>query len=369
MKKLKFLVITISVIIYFIYSTGINTEFIENLDIPAGVGTDIEEKSTDNVKYKAPTSVYIFESNGPGASRVVDGGSSTIGETREERNSHEDKELLFGLQKIYILGEDYARYGIDNTLDILFKTPTINDMGKLVVCKGKAQSMLEYKMTGYKSSADFIEGLLKNAKNHNFFGEDYKLITICIECKSEGRTPVIPYLEIKEKVPTITGMAVFKNSKMVYLLNMEETKFMNLLREDNSNGMLTIRKDSKHYISFEAESKRTVKCHREKGKYYFDINLNINGDVIENELYDNMITDEGIQEKFQKDLAEETKKNCYKFLNEMQNHYKMDMLSLGRNAIAKYGRNTGTDWNEAVSNSNITVNVKIKIGTLGRGDL
>ena len=59
------------------------------------------------------------------------------------------------------------------------------------------------------------------------------------------------------------------------------------------------------------------------------------------------------------------------FIEKMQSQYKIDVLDLGQVAVATYGRGTGTDWNEVVSNfdlSDIIVNVKVKVDNMGRGD-
>ncbi|MBV1820656.1 Ger(x)C family spore germination C-terminal domain-containing protein, partial [Bacteroidales bacterium MSK.15.36] len=48
--------------------------------------------------------------------------------------------------------------------------------------------------------------------------------------------------------------------------------------------------------------------------------------------------------------------------------YKIDLLELGRIAAAKYGRRTGVDWDEVVSDSEIDIKVNSKIVTTGKGN-
>ncbi|MDP4179223.1 MAG: Ger(x)C family spore germination C-terminal domain-containing protein, partial [Bacillota bacterium] len=59
---------------------------------------------------------------------------------------------------------------------------------------------------------------------------------------------------------------------------------------------------------------------------------------------------------------------CEEFINKMKTDYKVDCLELGRVAAAKYGRRTGTDWNKVVMDSDIKINVKVKLNKQGRGD-
>ena len=66
-------------------------------------------------------------------------------------------------------------------------------------------------------------------------------------------------------------------------------------------------------------------------------------------------------------MAKQVKEMCTGFLDKMKNEYKVDLLQLGWVAAAKYGRDTGVDWNEVVSNSDIKVNVKVHVDKVGRG--
>lgn len=66
-------------------------------------------------------------------------------------------------------------------------------------------------------------------------------------------------------------------------------------------------------------------------------------------------------EKFCRKKANEAIKN-------IKCKYKTDVLDLGKIAISKYGRGTGTDWDKVVCDSEIQINVKFKVNTEGRGD-
>ncbi|WP_406541043.1 Ger(x)C family spore germination C-terminal domain-containing protein [Clostridium ljungdahlii] len=75
---------------------------------------------------------------------------------------------------------------------------------------------------------------------------------------------------------------------MIAKTNVKEAKIINLLKENNVKGILTLQQNSKKYIDFYATSRRKVKCYRENGNYKFIINLDLKGDIISNELYKNM---------------------------------------------------------------------------------
>ncbi len=92
----------------------------------------------------------------------------------------------------------------------------------------------------------------------NFFSEKYSLIDFIIKSSSEGKNPIIPYLDIVEDQLKITGVAIFDKTKMVKKLDIEDVKILNLLRENKGKGILTIQKNSKEYINYYPQAKKRL---------------------------------------------------------------------------------------------------------------
>lgn len=353
--------------IFIISFAGSKGELIENLEIPVGVGTDIK-KSPVNTIYDVPILTYTFEEGNKVTSSLIHGEASTIGETREDRQLKSSKRFLLGLNRLFVFSEETARNGIKPFIDICFNNPEINDKAVCIICKGTASHILEYKPKGYNSSVEYIEGMVKNLRQFNFFPMEYSIIDIILRMDAEGRTALLPYVEIDNEGLKTTGLAIFDKDKMVAKTNMEETRIINILKENNVKGTLTLKQNSKQYINFYATSKRKIKCSKENGKYKFIINLKINGDIINNELYKNMYQSKDKVKKFENDMNIYVEKLCNSSINTIKNEYKIDVLDLGRVAAAKYGKNKNIDWNKVVSNSDIKVNVSVKVANEGRGD-
>lgn len=383
MKKKKIIIMILVVLIASIYAEKLQVSPMEELNGIAGIGYDINKELNGNVQYSVPFTLYDFKSKGKQGVRVTTkkaispGGnieresstimakSDTIGDTREERQLKSSKSYTIGTEKMAIIGEEQAVYGILNMVNILFSNANINDKNIFSVCKGKAEDILRFKVEGYASSSDYMEGMVKNATNYNFLSSEYNLINIYITLDSEGKNLVLPYLEIKDNNIIHTGMALFKGNKMAYVLPMDESKIMNMLREKKGKGILNLQEGPDKYINFDAMVKRKVKCNKIKGKYEFSIELDFQGDIIDNTLYKDMKIDN--EKEFEKLMGKKIEKMCYDFLDKMKNVYKIDCLNLGMYAAAKYGRETGVDWNYEVSNADIKVNVVVKIDKIGIG--
>lgn len=365
--KNKFVIIMVILILMWDF-IGTKGQLVEDLAIPISIGYDLLKKSEEDVKYSVPVEMHVSDPSGSMTSQVIAGEAKNIGGTRGDRQLKSNKKFLLGLEKVLIVSEEQAFYGIKNILDILTNNSNINDKALFIVCKGKAEDVLKDKVKGYANSGEYIAQLIKNAGYYNFFTGENNLINAMVRIDAEGRSFATPYIELKKNGSEITGLALFEGDKMVAKTNLQEAKIINLLRDKTGKGMLTIQKNNREYVNYYAKSKRKVKCYKEGEKYKFIIDIDLNGTIESNELYKNINNDIEVEKKFIEDMENSTKKMCEDFLQKSKSKWNTDFIGLGKFAVAKYGRHSGVDWNRVVPQSDIYVNVKVKVETQGRGD-
>ncbi|MBU3145107.1 Ger(x)C family spore germination protein [Clostridium sp. CF012] len=355
---------------FLVFFTGekMSSLSVEDLGISVGVGMGIDKNGEGDIIYRVSTTANEYKQDESVESILGTGVGSTIGKTRENRQKKIGKKFFLGLSKIYLVETEYAKYGIRDLIDVNFKNPVVNDDAFLVVCKGRNEEYFEYTLPGYDNSAEYISDMIKNSPDYNFFKENYSFKNAILSMDAEGKNVVSPYIEIMEDGIKITGMGVFKKDKLAAILDMNDTKIMNIMRENKVKGILTIQGEAGKYINYEAESKRKITCTKTGDKYTFIIDLNLEGEIINNTLYKNMAGNTKIMKKFEGDMSKQVKEMCTTFLEKMKNEYKVDCLQLGWVAVAKYGRDTGVDWDEVVSNSDIVVNAKVHVDKVGRGE-
>lgn len=323
-KGYKILIIVVIIVSLVYYSNADDmVEFAENLSIPIGVGYDINKKTDGNVDYSIPISFYIFKPNGENLNKVVTGEGHTLLETREERQTKLDKKFFLGSEKVYIISDRFAQNGVRNIIEGMFNEPLISDIGYMAVCAGKAEEILRYPVKDYSSSAELVEGIIKNLKYNNFFYEEYKVNNAFEQLAVEGMNLVLPYVAITDEGIEVVGMAIFKDDKMVYKLNMEETEILNFLREDNTQGSINIKESEDEYVSGVAINKRKVKCLKQGENYKFLIELNVKLDINYDELKNPIFEKKENEEKVIKKIEQNMEDKSRKFINKMQNCYKL----------------------------------------------
>ncbi|BAQ14416.1 Ger(x)C family spore germination C-terminal domain-containing protein [Clostridium botulinum] len=368
LEKNRINIIILIIIILNIYYYDPNIKYAEELDIPAGIGYDFQTKIDDIRYYKIPISTYIFNPNGTTTSTVHEGKGESLLKTRQYRQRRSNRKFLLGNEKVYLISEKSAYDGINEFTNLLFFNPLANSRAYTLVCAGNPKDMLNHKIQGYPNSADYIYGLIQNSPQYNFFPvKAYTTNMNYYQLKTEGKNLVLPYIEKTRNGIEITGMALFKGDKMERKIDVNEMQVLNRLREDKTKGIISIEKDYKNFAEMDCYIKRKVECYKEKGKYRFVIKLDIKGDMINcKSCRDELCNQEGkdgVVKKFEQKIYKES----YKFINKMQNEYKVDALNLGSVAAAKYGRNTGVDWNQIVSDSEIELDINMRLIRGGRG--
>ncbi len=369
MNKKKYLITIICILIYIFISIGQNRAPIEELAAINGVGYDIERKDEDIIEYSIPISTNIYKSSGSVTNLIFKEQGQSLGVVIQKRQEKMNKKFVQGQEKVVLISEDYARYGLKTLIDDRFRNSEVSDMAYIAICKGKSEEYLKYKVKGYSNSSEYIDGLIQNSINNNFFSDDYKFIDTYVRIGAEGRTLLLPYVELSEKGIEMTGIAIFKKDKMVATLNTQNSKILNLLKNNYANGIISLQNSPKEFIDFEAKSgTRKVKCSKHGDKYSFNIDISLTGTSICNEMYSDMLKDINIKKQFEKDMAKSLEKQCNDFIKIMKQDYKIDCIDLGREAAAKFGRQKNINWNEVISDSDISVNIKVKVDLQGRGD-
>ena len=369
MSKKKYFIVIIGIFIYIFIILGQERVPIEEVVTINGIGYDIEIKSEGIIEYSIPINTNAYRSSGTQENVLFNGQGKNLGEVIQKRQEKMDKKFVQGQERIVLISEDYARYGLKTLIDDRFRSPETNNMAYMAVCKGKAEDYLKYKKKGYNNSSEYIEGLVEFYSNYSFFSNNYRLTDAYVRIGAEGRSLVLPYIDITDEGIEIIGTAIFKKDKMVKFVDIEESKILNILKNDKVSGILSLQKSPKEYIDFDAISgRRKVECYKQGDKYSFTIDLTFTGTIKNNEMYVGMMNDINKRKEFEKDMAKHLEKQCDDFIKIMKSDYKVDCISLGREAAASYGRQKLIDWDEMVSSADINVNVKVKAELQGRGD-
>lgn len=337
---------------------------VENLNIIVGIGNDIDRGGT--YPYSATMETLVFKGDSQITSHTNTGTGFTLYTTQNNRQTQTNKEWLLAAEVVYLVSEDRARLGIKDLMDALIRDEKRNEKAYIAISKEPVNDLFSLKPKVSSSISEEIKGILEFSYGANFFHDSSDIINLLLMNNQQGRQIVLPYLEIKNDKIRVTGLALFKEEKMIKYVSLEEASLINLLRSDGESGYLSILSNNKEeYIDFTGRGTSKIKTSKEEEKLKYDIYITLRGVLTVDSLIDQdkSLSDKNkigqlFSEKLEKQLSAE--------ISKMQKEYKTDWIDLGKYAVAKFGRESGYESDENFSKAKIDVHVDTKVLSTGR---
>ncbi|WP_027633797.1 Ger(x)C family spore germination protein [Clostridium hydrogeniformans] len=359
MKKIKIL---IPLILMFFLSSCYDRDPIEKLTLISGAGYDINETEyTNSIEY------LIFKGNKVVNREVIKSTGETLYESKNRFLLKTSKENLIGNIRTYIIGEQRAREGIKDLIDVYIRDYDRRLTPILIVCEGSADNILRLMPKNSITMGEVIEGLLETSANSYFFNHKAELKDIIYMYFQEGRRMIIPYIRQVEDRVEVAGLGVFEEDKLVKVVPLKEAFYTNLLRNDKAVSYINQLPVTKNqYISLYGRSKRRVKVTKENDKIKYNIEVKIKGDIKVDSEHEKIDIDKAsikeIEEQFSRDLEANLNNIIYKY----QKEDNMDIFDIEKFSHGKFKEKELKELNSSFKDAIVNVNVRVKVNSTGR---
>jgi spore germination protein len=170
---------------------------------------------------------------------VLSAKSETSKGAKNQADLKSPKKLQSGQLRVALISEELAQLGIINLVDTLARDPSISNLTYLAVVEGNAHKLLKQKNAGFSD----ISQLIYKELDQNIKGEKIPSSTlqeVMQDYFAAGTDPVLPTIKGENGEIIITGMALFKNDKMVGKVNPEEAFFLKLVNDRYKTGAIEI---------------------------------------------------------------------------------------------------------------------------------
>jgi Ger(x)C family germination protein len=337
---------------------------VENLNIIVGIGNDIDREGSS--PYSSTMESLVFKGESQITSHTNTGNGFTLYTTQSNRQTQSNKEWLLAAEVVYLVSEDRAKLGIKDLMDALLRDVKRNEKAFIAISKEPVKDLFSLKPHISSSISEEIEGILEFSHSANFFKENSDIINLLLMNNQQGRKIVIPYIEVKNDEIQVTGLALFKEEKMIKSVSLEEASLINLLRSNGESGYLSLLSNNEQeYIDFSGRGNVKIKASKEGELLKYDIFVTLKGALTINSLIDkdkSLSDKKKIGQLFSEKLEKQLSGEIWK----MQNEYKTDWIDLGKYAVAKFGRDSGYESDENFSKAKIDVHVNTKVLSTGR---
>ncbi len=316
--------------------------------------------------------------NEPPYELVVSSGNSIFEAIRHTVKEF-DRRSFFSHIKVIVVGEDYAREGLGDTIDFITRSHELRKTTWLIVASdAKASDILGVKHGLEKVQANYMEGILKSQKIESSSAVS-KVIDFIKAMPGEGNNPVtgvFSLIEVKS-VPTegtepeqrkglkLTGSALFNKDKLVGFLDNKDTLGLNIVTGKCKKTSINV-----EALSNKADSQVTIelikiKCSikpsiNDKGNILFDVAIKAEGNMIEVK-QDLDVTNLQLFEQINSNFSNYIRLLTDKTIKNIQENMKTDVLGFGRALEIKYPKTWSkikSKWNDEIF-PNVSYTVKV----------
>nr|WP_192599684.1 Ger(x)C family spore germination protein [Sporosarcina limicola] len=361
---------------------------LNELAIVVAIGIDkVGEEYEVTVQVVDPSEVSASKSSG-GRTPVVmyHAKGESMFEAIRKMTTVTPRKLYFAHIRMMILGEELAVQGIGQTLDFFTRDQELRaDFYVAVADQSSAKEVLSILTPLEKIPANKMFNSLKSSSEFWAPTVPTRFDELLKDLESKGRNTVLTTIRIegdpkqgtgKENAEKINNsvhlrysdIAVFKNEKMVGLLNEEESKGYNYIRNKvkSTAGIIACPKGG--IITTEVkDSKTKVKGKMAKGKPRIDVTIRSDTSIAEVDCDINLQKTETIAE-LDKIASEKLKGIIEKSLDTIQHKYKVDIFGFGEaihRADPKAWYKLEKEWEEIFPELEVKLKVDVKTKGLG----
>lgn len=323
----------------------------------------------------ARTSVTLFEASGV-----------TVYEAIRKMTKISPRKIYPGHLRILVLGEELAREGIGESLDLIERDWEIRSDFYVVVARNhSAAEILNVTTPLEKIPANKMFNTLKTSEKSWAASKGFTLDELIADLTSDGTEAVLTGIEVKgnkEKgasngnVDMITPaaliqfdhLAVFKNDKLVGWLNERETRGYNAVTNAVKSTVASIPCPTGGKATIEVnEFNSDVIGYMKNGKPEVDIHSTVVGNVGAVECKIDLTKPETLAE-LEKIYTQTAKKIIKEAIETAQKEYKSDIFGFGdafHRSNPKDWRKLKEQWDETFPDVTVNVNVDMKIRGIG----
>ncbi|GAA4704675.1 Ger(x)C family spore germination protein [Brevibacillus fulvus] len=348
-------------------------------DIALVMGTSVDKEGN---QYKVTVQIAMPSQLGGAGSQGGGGGTSgtkawhsltataeTIRKANEIEQQALSRILYFSHRRTLLIGEDLAREGILDIMDVFSRIPQNRLTANVAITQGKSVDIMESEAPIERFPSEAIREQLNQYMKRNRVLKD--LITSILQ---EGIDPAIPFFKTTSKEPgsaeakgkeniRVGGLAVFKKEKLVGFLEGDDAQGALWAMDEARIPTVSITapgSKKKIAVQFHQTESKLKPVIQQDGTILMQIRIKAIGSVVDNESRFtpvNMGTLETL-------VGKKIEGNVKNSLSILQKKYKADIIGFGRNIYMDdptYWRQISANWDEMYPKVKTEVQTDIQI--------
>lgn len=269
---------------------------------------------------------------------------------------------FLGATRVVVLGQNYAKQGIEAYLHRIDHIYTYRKTILPVISRERPKELFKVKVEKNIAVGFLIEDILNHLESSGraLYPTVGELIS---DIEADSNCYVIPYIGIEKGYIKYLGLAVMKQSKLVGVIDLEDTNGALYILSKKPVIIQTVNNDQreKNLLSFRTSiKKRKIQTKYKEKKVIIDIDLDLKAEL-RYQYYTEKIDDKDMK-KLEKSISENVKKQIIKTIERAQNEFECDYFNFGKYFKAQYPKiYEQIEWEDSFIKADIDVSVKTKI--------
>lgn len=385
MKKIKY-IIYINFIL--LLSGCWNYNELNNLAIITGVAIDKSENGFLMTYMISNSNQGDSKSNSNQTSTVLyEGNGKTLTSASENINQKLPKEPYLGHIEVIVLSEEIAKTEMINVMDFFLRNPESRKEIYVLVSKGtEAKNTLSILTPLESFPSNNIKSNIQAAENEIASTSTIKYSEFLAKLIEQGIDPTLGVIEVEGNIKEgqsqesndkskqdanilLAKTALFKDDKLVYITNNEESSSINTLNKSFNNIYIETKCENENIVTNITSIEVKTEIEKNNDKLSVIITANGTGSLIEVNCKKDL-EDIKVIEEIKKDVDKEMKNFLYKGINVAKAH-KTDIFGIGNILYKKdtqYWNTIKENWNEEIFPT-LNVEIKTNIELTNKGSL
>lgn len=374
----------------FILLTGCwNRRELNELSILLGLGIDKEKEQYLITAQVVNPSEIASKQGGSGKAPVVvyQGKGETLFEAIRKITTVAPRKLYFAHLRILVFGEELAKEGIGELIDLLLRNSEVrNDFYITVSKESRAADILKVLTPLEKIPANSLFASLETSSKAWAPTEGVTLDKLTSNMVSDGMNPILTGIEIKGNVQDgemtknleqtkpktflqYKGLAIFIQDKLIGWLNESESRAVHYAfgKVKSSVGYIKCPQGGKVVIEvFRTKAKLNSELY--EGEPYGSVNVKVQGNVGEVECRGLDLTKPQSISYLEKESEKTLTENIKSTIKHVQRNFRSDIFGFGEalyRSEPDYWNKHKKDWDQIFSQMPVTVKVEMNIRQTG----
>jgi len=318
-------------------------------------------------------------------------GKTVSDAVRDELNG---KSLFGGILKARLFSERFAQKGMVSTMDFLTRDHLTDETSLVTVIKGKSPEDIYLSSVGLADTVgDYLDQLSDTQPEINSESVFVTTLDFIKDYNAEGKEPVTGMIEIikneqkfisdpqmpaqssqsspsEEYKMVYTGLAAFKDDKLVGYMNGIEARAYNFITNNLKSTLVPVASGDNYTVAKVIQSGSDIKTSIQDGKATIDVKISPTFSIIQEDSQVDLNNAE-ILKQIEKQLNLQIESEISESVEKAQKEFQSDIFGFGSFVHIqhpKVWKDIKTEWNDIFSNAQINVTVDSMIIMSGESE-